>query len=156
MAYQSLCESRWAKSHAFLLFNFTLGLSVLKPKVMKTFFIISALTFAGFISPLNAQYIPRQGWIEPTDLDFTMKVLLEKDRRYKENFNKIESLNKEISLLIKVQSKQGFSESQWAYIKSYTDAIEKINKSNYDFGKASIAQSVLNYLQQFYDEIYSW
>lgn len=99
-------------------------------------------------SSFNAQYKPRQGWIEPTNQDFTMKVLLEKDRKYKENFSQIQSLHKEINL-IKIQSKQGFSESQLAYIKSYDEAIEKINKSNYDYGKTSVAQSVLNYLQQF-------
>lgn len=122
---------------------------------MKTLLVISVFILAGF-SSLNAQYRPRQGWIEPTNQDFTMKVLLEKDRRYKENFNQIQNLHKEITLLIKIQSKQGLSESQLDYIKLYSNAIEKINKSNYDYGISSVAQSVLNYLQQFYDEIYSW
>ncbi|UQB69460.1 hypothetical protein [Epilithonimonas zeae] len=124
---------------------------------MKFFFTISVFIFTGLFNSLNAQYRkPRQGWIEPTNQEFTMKILAEKEARYKENVSQVVALNKEINLLIRIQSKNGLSESQLSYIKSYQNAIIKINNSNYDYGNSNVTQSVLNYLQQFYDEIYSW
>jgi len=123
---------------------------------MKTFLLISALLSSSFLCNLQAQRNPRQGWIEPTNQDFTMKVLAEKERRFKENSNQVISLHKEISLMIKIHLKNGVSDSQNSYISKYLDAIEKINAGNYDYGNSKITESVLNYLQQFYDEIDSW